>query len=128
MKKKKDEYLVYNNPNSNADFYYKNKQLHREMGPAIVVHKDKDKYSNLSDKKLYKRVTEPVVPETMITHIVQDYQNDIKFIKKPFVPYCSAYLLEGKDYEKQEFDAIILEKELSQVVPNNPIKVKKLKI
>lgn len=128
MKKKKDEYLVYNNPNSNADFYYKNKKLHREAGPAIVINKDKDKYSNLSDYKLYKRVTEPVVPETMLTYVVQDYQQDIKFVKRPFIPHCSAYLLEGRDYEKAEFDAIILEKELSKTTPITQVQTKRLKI
>lgn len=128
MKKKKDKYVVYSNPNNNVDFYYKNKKLHREDGPAIVIHKDKDKdkYSNLSDKKLYEVVTEPVVPETMVTHIVMGYRNDIEYITKPWKPDHSAYYLENKQYEKQEFDALILEKELSHTT--TPIKNKKLKL
>lgn len=128
MKKKKDEYLVYNNPNSNADFYYKNKLLHREAGPAIVVHGDTDKYSNLSDKKLYKRVTEPVVPQKMVTYIEQYYQKEIRFVEKPFIPSCSKYFLDDKDYLKEEFDALVLEKELSHTMPINQAKAKRLKI
>jgi hypothetical protein len=38
----KDEYLVYTSQN-NDTFYFKNRKLHRENGPAIVCRKDKNK-------------------------------------------------------------------------------------
>jgi hypothetical protein len=130
MKKKKDEYLVYNNPSNNADFYYKNGKLHREAGPAIVINKDIEKYSNLSDKKLYVRVNEPVVPERMVTEIIMGFKNEIEHVKRPWKPDFSFYFLEGKPYTKEEHAALVLEKELSETSSLNQSqqKTKKLKI
>jgi len=127
IRKVKDEYLVYRNPRNNADYYYKNKQLHREDGPAIVVEDEKDLYSNLSDKNLYKRVNEQVVEEVFEVYSECNYNGDITTGKRYFNPKSSCYYLNAIEYSKEELYAFILEKELNKEI-NNKKQIKKLKL
>jgi hypothetical protein len=80
-----DEYLVYTG-HHNTTFYFKNKKLHREAGPAIICRKDnnKKKFEGLKDESLYTRVFEPIEQnEEMLFHVI----------------YCdSNYYLDGVRY------------------------------
>lgn len=60
MINKKDQYELYINK-SGVIFHYKNKKLHRESGPAVVIAKDVEKYVHLEDKLLYKKSISPIV-------------------------------------------------------------------
>ncbi len=74
---KKDEYLVYTRKDGTI-FHYKNKKLHRDAGPAVVVPKDIEKYSNLGDKDLYKKSISPVIDhkDNGIMKYINDMEND----------------------------------------------------
>lgn len=143
----KDEYLVYTKP-VGTKLYYKNKKLHREAGPAIVIPEDLDKYSQLSDSDLYIPTDQPV--ET-ITVKSNDEKRDastkittMKILKRrrsslPLIysledpieynyDFFSSYWLEGKNYSKEEFTSIMLKKEMEQELPTSEYQPKKLKI
>jgi len=71
-----DQYLVYAR-NDGTMFYYKNKKLHRDAGPAIVIAKDIQNYSNLGDEDLYKKSISPVIDHSEDNGIMK-YINDIE--------------------------------------------------
>jgi vacuolar-type H+-ATPase subunit I/STV1 len=101
----KDEYLVYTSHN-NDTFYFKNRKLHREDGPAIISHKDKSKgtFDGLKDRVLYTRVSEPVEPNE---------QNDEILFESYHL--SSEYFLEGVRFKsKQEMYASIINNELNE--------------
>lgn len=119
-----DEYIVYIDEGKTSR-YYKNKKLHREAGPAYVCTIDKEKYTNLSDEDLYRKVYKPVIPEEEVKAFHIDYfhlsgGNSIP-VASPFKStyYGSYYYLEGIKYSKKEFDTILfknkMECELSQL-------------
>ncbi len=125
-KKVKDEYLVYTNPKDNTDYYYKNGQLHREEGPAILVENDKHLYSNLSDKKLYKQITGVLTEEMTETVSERNWNEEIKTYQRPIYYWSSRYYLDNKEYKKEEFYSLMLEKELNKDLKNKPAKKLKL--
>lgn len=122
--KKQDEYIVkiYDD---GTRFYYKNNKLHREAGPAIINSKHVEYYINLVDEHLYKEVHQktPKKEGKMITIETESgpiitYEGPIEY------HYSTEYYLEGKPYKKEEFDAILLEKEL----PKQEGQSKKIKL
>lgn len=123
IKANQDEYLVYTSPTHDT-FYFKNRKLHRESGPAIVCRKDKNKgnFVGLHDQVLYKRVFDPVEHE----------QND-PILFEAF--HCdSSYYLEGIRYKTEnELHIARTEKAKNELAEelstNETIKIpKKLKI
>ena len=114
-----DEYLVYTG-HHNTTFYFKNKKLHREAGPAIVCKKDnnKKKFEGLGDEGLYTRVFEPVFEPN------EKSSDSLLYI----VYHCdSVYYLDGVRYSsKQEMDAFMLNNELEKNL--KPSQDKKMKI
>jgi hypothetical protein len=143
----KDEYLVYLK-HDGSKLYYKNKKLHRESGPAIVIKEDIDKYAKLLDENLYTETDKPV---EVIEFIVGDTaKNKVKQLIKighlkkrnpsPFIisfeqpleysyeNVASTYWLEGKNYSKEEFTSIMLKKEMEAELPKADTQPKKLKV
>jgi hypothetical protein len=113
-----DEYLVYTYY-KNTCFYFKNKKLHREEGPAIVSPKDKTKrlFEKLKDESLYTRVFEPVYPNE---------QNEVLLFDIHYLISC--YYWDGVEYKsKEEMHAIKLHEELETNLSKIP-KDKKMKI
>jgi hypothetical protein len=118
----KDEYIFFINQ-FKTRFYYKNKRLHRENGPAVVISEDKDKYINLEDKDLYKEVFEPVIqsiPNNKESNIKEYLIFDgIHFMNTlPHRPGMishyrfSIYYWDGTPYSKEQFEIIKLKNEL----------------
>jgi hypothetical protein len=119
-----DEYIVKIH-NDGTHFYYKNKQLHREVGPAIISPKDIQKYKDLSDEHLYQKVHVKIPPlkgkiSTIYTEngSILSYESPIEHV------YSTAYYLNNIPYLENEFNAIMLEKELQK----NNSQSKKLKL
>lgn len=117
-----DKYLCYIHEDETSR-YYKNENLHREAGPAIVFSKDKEKYTNLGDEGLYKKTYEPVVSEreektliSIVVYLMSQAYND------------SEFYLQGKKYSKEEFNIIMfkekMDKELAQLGKSNNKKPK----
>jgi hypothetical protein len=109
----KDEYLVYTR-NDRTRFYYKNKKLHREAGPAVVIYEEYNKYLNLGDENLYKRTTESVEKTNSDDFLVECLPNgNFVVLKDPPIYYLTSYYyLNGIEYTEQEFNAIILKEKL----------------
>lgn len=142
-----DEYLVYTK-SIGTKLYYKNKKLHREAGPAIVIPEDIDKYKQLSDSDLYIPTDQPV--ETVTVKSNDEKRDDstkittMKILKQrwsslPLIytledpieynyDFFSSYWLEGKSYSKEEFTSIMLKKEMEQELPTSEHQPKKLKV
>lgn len=100
--------------------YFKNGELHRENGPAVYLPEDKSKYDNVADKDLYKSATiDQGIKEIFILF---DFRQGTP-------PY---YYLEGTEYDKQTFDAIIekqqIQKDLSVELSTSQINMKRTKI
>lgn len=142
----KDEYLVYTKENGDR-LYYKNKKLHRETGPAIIVKEDINKYLNLPDANLYIPTNTPVeVKDTNKNKTKSTTMYDMKNLKdilfsnpnvysiedpieyKFLIIPISSYWLEGKKYTKEEFNSIMLKKELDQELSIVEHQSKKTKI
>lgn len=116
----KDEYLMYLRRDGTR-FYCKGKKLHRESGPAIVVAKDFEKYSNLADEYLYKEIS------CSYPELAQLSLKKNKVSTKVMSVYSdSHYFLDGIEYAKAEFNAIILTKELSAI--KNTSNIKRVKV
>ncbi len=114
----KDEYLVYIDEGK-THRYYKNKKLHREAGPAYVCTIDVEKYTNLSDEDLYKKVYEPVVPKIKGTQPL-DINGEIFLIYSSPIKstyYGSYYYLEGIKYSKEDFEKIMFKNNLEKELP-----------
>jgi hypothetical protein len=122
-----DEYVVYIEKIGNR-FYYKNGQLHREVGPAYVPWSLKDKYSGLEDQDLYKIICKEHIDEPKYKSsyfidepmhaFLDDFGRPVKLTPKQIDdklrirPTYPCYHLEGVEFSKQEFDAIMLDKQL----------------
>jgi hypothetical protein len=118
-----DEYLVYVKSNG-MRFYCKNKDLHRENGPAIVSEQDNAEYEIL-DKHLYKEVAQPYAKWPHIK--VERYKN--LYTNIVFSTSCGPnYYLNGISYSKEDFDIIILKNKLEKELPYNLEQPKKAKI
>jgi hypothetical protein len=118
-----DEYQFYTDYYGKI-YYYKNRQLYREAGPAIVVAKEKDKYSNLDDKDLYKPINFPILKwgdnksgNSQITQIVVELMMG-----------HSEYYLEDVKYTESEFKSLMLKKELDGQLRENDAVSKKFKL
>jgi hypothetical protein len=142
-----DEYLVYTKENGNK-LYYKNKKLHREVGPAIVILEDIEKYTNLSDENLYLPTDKPVNAINIIANKIKQGKNKITQlvqlksrysslpkiytledpVEYPFGELASTYWLEGKNYSKEDFDRIILKQEMDLELSKSLSQPKKLKV
>jgi hypothetical protein len=111
-----DQYIV-KVFNDGTRYYYKNEQLHREIGPAILIPDNKKYFNDLSDSHLYKEVFAKEAAPCKI------------FNKKPIMPVYQAngtmcftvmpvHYLEGQTVTEEEFHIMVLkinlEKELSQ--------------
>lgn len=103
----KDKYEMFISDTDKV-YYFKNGLLHREEGPAIVISKDREQYTNLNDKDLYKLIDKPAY------HPFNDPYSEDNFESTLFdiLSNESEYYLEGKEYIKQEFDVLVLQKEL----------------
>lgn len=145
-----DEYVVYLK-HDGSRLYYKNKKLHREIGPAIVIEEDIDKYTKLLDENLYTETDKPVeVIEFMAgatskdkikqltknAHLNKGEQPSVRSFLISFedpLEYIydktfSTYWIEGKNYSKEEFTSIMLKKEMEIELPKAETQPKKLKI
>jgi hypothetical protein len=145
-----DEYLVYTKNNGNK-LYYKNKKLHREAGPAIVIAEDVEKYTKLSDEHLYLPTDKPVevidvkVGDTKhgkakVTSLVKIAYLKLRNssipkiytledpVEYPFGELTSTYWLEGKHCSKEEFRSIMLKKEMDLELSKSEYQPRKLKL
>lgn len=117
-------YQVYTDAGSKKMHYYKNGKYHREAGPAVVIADDIEKYSNLVDKDLYKPIDDysrtPWSKKIIDGKIIRKIVNN-------FMP-CSKYYLDGDEYTKEEFNALILKKELDNQLQTNNAVTKKPKL
>lgn len=144
----KDEYLVYTQFDGSR-FYYKNKKLHREVGPAIVIYKDIAQYTNLSDETLYIPTDKPVEiieikgtdksqgKTTQIVKIAHLKKKNLSLpktysfedpIEYTYGNPTSTYWLEGINYSQQEFTSIMLKKEIEKELLKQEGQSKKLKL
>jgi hypothetical protein len=123
-----DEYVFYINEDKNI-FYYKNKKLHREAGPAVVLSNDIDRYIHLSDKTLYKEVFTPVTEDSE----KNDYEIEISYydgfnftyeaIKQQFSSHnISTYYWEGIPCNEKEFAAYKMKKALDMELAKKEFK------
>lgn len=117
-----DEYIFFINQYKTR-FYYKNKKLHRGVGPAVVIFEDQDKYSHLEDLDLYNQVFEPVIaahPNNKDLNIKEYLVFDgIHFINElPHIPGMishyrfSTYYWDGRPCSREQFEIIKLRSEL----------------
>lgn len=107
----KDEYFIL--LRNGFYYYYKNKELHREAGPAFFAEEYKDDYFYLDDKNIYK-INDG--KKEIITNLV------LEIIGMP------SYFLNGVGYEKEKFEKIVLSNQLNKELTNNNKNKKKLKI
>jgi len=117
----KDEYLT--ETKDGIVFFYKNRRLHREAGPAAFLEKEKEQYLNLGDEYLYK-------PNQSNKYIIDEIS--LLIIEVSILKGDNIYYLEGKEYSKEEFTFILEKKmlydELNEETSNSKIKEKKLKV
>lgn len=118
-----DEYIVIIEKIGNR-FYYKNGQLHRESGPAYVPWKLKEEFTGLEDQELYQKVFKQHAKESEY----ESYASDGTTILARARPDYPCYHLNGKEYNKEQFDSIILKQELDAQLNKNELSPKKLKI
>jgi hypothetical protein len=116
-----DEYIIEDD--GYRFTFKKNGLIHREVGPAFFWHHNKNKYFNLEDIELYKKINiEPSDDEKDLLSIA-NLMYDISEIK---------YYLNGIHYSEQLFhtmkEKMHLEKELSETLLDTKIKIKKVKI
>lgn len=138
---KEDEYLVFVRKGDGSRFYYKNRKMHREAGPAIVCPTEIEKYTGLSDEGLHKETVidlliidsgaevstinlEKLYEFTVVEdskEITMSIPNGQSFvvIEAPSAYFMgSLYYLDGIKLSEKEFDASILrnkiENELEQ--------------
>lgn len=110
-----DEYIIENNGLSLT--YLKNEKIHREVGPAMFFIEDKHKYNIEEDKHLYEEIK---CEFSLYSDIVMTLQANSMNLEQ--------YYLDGVEYSKEEFNIIMLEKELNKELPEKEFKTKKLKI
>lgn len=115
--KNKDEYLAYTRKDGTI-FYYKNKKLHREAGPAIVIHEEFKKYTNLEDEGLYKKVTNPVIVSSSNDFEIKTLPNGDFMVYERSITYYvgSSHYINGIFYSEQQFNAIKLKEYLDKTI------------
>lgn len=127
-----DEYVVKKCLNGNGSyFYYKNNQLHREVGPAIVTLENKEECINLGDENLYK---EEIISEEFPHNYNREYINEIEMIdgRLAQVYTIPIFYLHGKPYSYKNFEEILekleLKNELMEELPTTQNNTKKPKV
>jgi hypothetical protein len=105
---KEDEYTIYIRQDG-VQFYCKNGKFHRESGPAIVSVKDKDRYAKLLEENMYKEKLSSYVQLARLSLKLKKVPTEVMSAKSD-----TRYFLNNVEYSKQEFNAITLQKELSQ--------------
>jgi hypothetical protein len=104
-------------------FYFKDMELHRDLGPAIFLEKDKDKLFTLGDENLYNPMTwnNLLIPNLAI----------ILFLKAANI-WTNYYYLNGVSHTEEEFNSILdkknLQKELIKELPVSPNQSRKPKV
>jgi hypothetical protein len=118
-----DEYIV--DPDFMRGFliYFKNGQLHREAGPAIISIIDKEEYSYSEDKDLYRegKVKLDIFTKMRVLANIASSTNNKNV----------SYFIDGELFSKEKFYRIKLnkfKKELDNELITNKIETKKLKI
>lgn len=123
---KKDFYTLFIFK-SGEKFYFKNNKLHREAGHAIVSALFSNKDNNAVDQHLYDKVLAKNSTGNYFKFKFSDGSETI--LESPVrYMYASAYYLDGKLYEAQEFKISKLQKELQSQLPTNETAIKKIKI
>ena len=125
MNNKKDQYQIYIDENKTV-YYYKNKELHRENGPAIVKVNERRLDKVEDDNGLYSITFNPVSTKKHLVNnsdVIQlpiadtKVKNLLKVLrenKSPLITFSNAdeifadspYFLDGLNYSKAEFDSI----------------------
>lgn len=124
-----DNYVVKKANNGKGFFfYYKNGQLHREAGPAIVFAKKED--NNFGDHDLYK---EELIGEFNPYGFDQYPETVIENPSTLFAqPSIARYYLEGRSYSKIDFEEakqkLVLKNELNKELETNQSNKQKNKI
>jgi hypothetical protein len=121
--KNQDKYEMFIETNYKI-YFFKNGKLHREAGPAIVLNKDIEKYTNLSDKVLYKLIDKPLYPPLVDPYSAENFNASFQNI----ISNDSEYYLEGKEYTEDEFKVLMLKKELDSQLHTNDTISRKPKI
>jgi hypothetical protein len=123
---KKDIYTVFIFK-SGERFYFKNNELHREAGFAIVSTLSSSKDNNAVDEHLYDKVLARNSTGNYFTFKFADGSQTR--LKSPVrYMYASAYYLDDKIYSEQEFKIAKLQDELQEQLPTNETAIKKLKL
>lgn len=92
--------------------YFKDGILHREVGPAIFLEKDKDKYFALGDENFYNSIEwrNSLIPNLAILLFMKAAETWINY-----------YYLNGVMHKEEEFNSILdkknLQKELLKELP-----------
>lgn len=125
----KDEYIVCLGMNQTR-FYFKNKKLHREIGPAIVCPGYIEQYTNLADESLYTEKPGSEFISTIPNENKFNYMTSSGRRLSMFdVHYFTCgYYLEGNSYSEQKFNAIQLKKQLEQELKQKTMEDKKIKL
>jgi len=116
MKKNKNSYIIEFN---GKDYrFFINGVAHREDGPAIFLAEEADKYLKY-DENIY-----------LIKEVPLENNYNRSFISKmvSLTGKKEFYFLNDLQYEKEEFDRIILSAKLDAELPNKNIEIKKSKI
>jgi hypothetical protein len=134
----KDEYTV-EIMNGFLYRYFKNGKLHREAGPATFSTQNKQ-YINLGDEHLYivKIISNNSAADTfqglyqhlMTTEVKGSSANStMTTVLKSFNELMTSYHLDGVRYDKNEFDILILKRNLSnELIDNNQETKPKIKL
>lgn len=117
--KKQDEYY-YTIKDNLFIAYYKNGNLHREIGPAVYHIEEKDKYFNLADKDLYKENAE-ITSKSLIVIYMLVHANSTP-------EELTSFFLNDNEITSKEFYADLTHKELQQELVTNKTLSKKLKV
>lgn len=102
-----DEYIIEDDGFTLT--FFKNGILHREVGPALFwkTNKNKDKFLNLGDEHLY-----------ILKHIELDSEKRQSYMRAEEIVDLNTvyYYLDGKVYEKSQFNLMIKKKEAEELL------------
>jgi hypothetical protein len=130
MINKNDEYQIYIDEDKTI-YYYKNKQLHRKNGPAIVKLNERENNKVDDDGGLYSITFSPISnkshklssPDTiqipMVGNKIKKLLKTLRTDESSIVTFTNAntafseslYFLDGLNYSKTEFERTILKEQ-----------------
>lgn len=120
---KQDEYIIYINI-AGSKFYYKNKKLHRENGPAYFCNKNDDVHL-LVEENYQEIIQNPFDDQTRLSEKFQ-------ILNKDLWPFSCQFFLEGVNYSEEDFiiisQKIKLKDELKENLVVNEKATKKIKL